>query len=252
VSPPGLQGEQTPSYPTAFTKRVSCDGMAGLDSQAGAGAQVVLVAPSPVCEAGRLRFQAEKYGPTGATGVAERTQAAAGAYAAACVQVGGHPLQRCKRVANRDGRDFGWEMRSRGRFATPTDSPRRDGSPYSHVDVRRESLGFVHRARALFCRAVPNRSVTIRNFRIAVSWWPHPHPHAHAPQVGRASGVPVLDLWTLLQRRGDWRELLVDGLHFSGEGQKEVWAQLHELLDATLPPVRARLADRCSLLAARE
>jgi hypothetical protein len=59
-------------------------------------------------------------------------------------------------VANRNGRDFGWEMSSRGRFATPADFPRRDCSPYSHVHVRRESLGFVHRPRAIFCRPVPN------------------------------------------------------------------------------------------------
>ena len=42
--------------------------------------------------------------------------------------------------------------RPRGRFATPADSPRQDCSPYSQVHVRRESLGFVHRSRSLFCR----------------------------------------------------------------------------------------------------
>jgi hypothetical protein len=41
-------------------------------------------------------------------------------------------------------------------------------SPYSHVHVRRERLGFVYHSRAIFCRAVPNLSVTIRNFCTAV------------------------------------------------------------------------------------
>jgi hypothetical protein len=58
--------------------------------------------------------------------------------------------------------------RSRGRFATPADLPLHDCSPYSHVHARRESLGFVHRSRAILCRPVPNPKVTIRNFSIAV------------------------------------------------------------------------------------
>jgi hypothetical protein len=48
--------------------------------------------------------------------------------------------KRCERVANRNGRDFGWEMSSRGRFATPDDFPRHECSPFSHVHVRRERL----------------------------------------------------------------------------------------------------------------
>jgi hypothetical protein len=42
--------------------------------------------------------------------------------------------------------------RSRGRFTTPADCSRHDHSSYSHVHVRRASLGFVHRPRAIFCR----------------------------------------------------------------------------------------------------
>jgi hypothetical protein len=45
---------------------------------------------------------------------------------------------------------FRWEMSSRGRFATPADFPRHECSPYSHVHVRRERLGFVHRSGADF------------------------------------------------------------------------------------------------------
>jgi hypothetical protein len=50
----------------------------------------------------------------------------------------------------------GGEISSRARFATPADFPRQDCGPYSHVHVRHESLGFVHRSRAIFCpRAKP-------------------------------------------------------------------------------------------------
>ena len=62
--------------------------------------------------------------------------------------------------------------------------------------------------------------------------------------VGDEAGVPVLDLWSLLQRRDDWRELFVDGLHFNDQGQQAVWAALQELLDATLPSVRTALCAR--------
>jgi hypothetical protein len=62
--------------------------------------------------------------------------------------------------------------RSRGRFATPADSPQHD-SPCPHVYVRRERLGFVHRSWTLFCRPMRNLSVTIRSFLLAlVSHWP--------------------------------------------------------------------------------
>jgi hypothetical protein len=44
--------------------------------------------------------------------------------------------------------------RSRGRFATPADSPLHDCSAYSHAHARRESLGFVPRSRT---RAKPSR-----------------------------------------------------------------------------------------------
>jgi hypothetical protein len=42
--------------------------------------------------------------------------------------------------------------------------PPHDCSPYSHVHVRRGSLGFVHRSRTSFCRPAPNPNDAIRNF----------------------------------------------------------------------------------------
>jgi hypothetical protein len=75
-------------------------------------------------------------------------------------------LQGCK---SRESERYGFRVgdRSRGRFAMPADFTLHDGSPYSHVHVRRERLGVVARSSTIFCRAVPNLGVTIRNFCIA-------------------------------------------------------------------------------------
>jgi hypothetical protein len=51
--------------------------------------------------------------------------------------------QRCEQVANRPNRDFGWVTSSRGRFATPADSPRHECSPCRGLHVRRDSLAVV-------------------------------------------------------------------------------------------------------------
>jgi hypothetical protein len=79
-----------------------------------------------------------------------------------------------KEVANRNVRGFGWEMSSRGRFATPADFPLHACSPYSHVHVRRERFGFLPRSRTFLCSPVPNRrvsyaTVTIRSFLVGES-----------------------------------------------------------------------------------
>jgi hypothetical protein len=63
-------------------------------------------------------------------------------------------IQRAKVRIRVNVRVFGWR-RSRGRYATPADIPLHDGSPYSHVHVRRVSLGFVHRSRAFSARVKP-------------------------------------------------------------------------------------------------
>jgi hypothetical protein len=77
------------------------------------------------------------------------------------------PPDTDQKVANRNGRGFRVGARSCGRFA-PADLPRHDCSSYSHVIVRRESVGVIPRSRTIFCRAVPNLNVTIRDFCIAV------------------------------------------------------------------------------------
>jgi hypothetical protein len=94
--------------------------------------------------------------------------------------------------------------RSRGRFATPADFPLHDCSPYSHVHVRREGLGFVHRSRAIFCRPVPNLSaLRFATFsspyvRVFVSLSPRRNRRGQplarnliTPMAAATSGVPL-------------------------------------------------------------
>jgi hypothetical protein len=59
--------------------------------------------------------------------------------------------------------------RSRGRYATPADSPRHDGTPYRGLHVRRWGLGFVHRSRTIIYVApsCQTLNIMIRNFCIA-------------------------------------------------------------------------------------
>jgi hypothetical protein len=61
-------------------------------------------------------------------------------------------MRKLRIVTKSNGRDFGWEISSRGRFATPAGFTRHECSPYQELHARRESLGFVHRSRAVFCR----------------------------------------------------------------------------------------------------
>jgi hypothetical protein len=56
--------------------------------------------------------------------------------------------------------------RSRGRYATPADFPRHDGTAYRGLRVRRWGLFIVQ--GDIFCRAVPSPKATIRDFCIAV------------------------------------------------------------------------------------
>jgi hypothetical protein len=62
---------------------------------------------------------------------------------------------RDAKVANRNAGGFRGGGRSCGRFATRADFPLQDRSPYSHVHVRRESLGFVPRLLPGLCVVPP-------------------------------------------------------------------------------------------------
>jgi hypothetical protein len=68
-----------------------------------------------------------------------------------------------EKVANRNVRDFGWEI-AHGPYATPADFPPHDGTPYRELRARRRGLGFVHHSRT-----VPNPKVTI--FKLCTAVW---------------------------------------------------------------------------------
>jgi hypothetical protein len=77
-------------------------------------------------------------------------------------------VNRWKRLRSELFRIVGGRKSSCGRYATPADFPLLDCSPYRGLHAPRESLGFVHRSRTIFCRSAPNLDITIRNFCIAV------------------------------------------------------------------------------------
>lgn len=59
---------------------------------------------------------------------------------------------------------------------------------------------------------------------------------AEARRVAAASGVPVLDLYRVVQEHPGWeRELLSDGLHFTPAGQHVVFDALIEVLHEEVP-----------------
>ena len=59
-------------------------------------------------------------------------------------------------------------------------------------------------------------------------------------QLGAELGVTVLDLWTDIQRRKDWRECLNDGLHFTPDGNAVVYELLQATIDEALPHLRCK------------
>jgi hypothetical protein len=54
----------------------------------------------------------------------------------------------------------------------------------------RRGFGFVHHSRTLFCRAVPNLSITIRNFFIAVGRTARGHWRGHCELDGQLRRQP--------------------------------------------------------------
>ena len=68
-------------------------------------------------------------------------------------------------VANRDERVFGWEIAHEAVNATPAGFPLHDAGGYTY-DVGVWDLFIIQ--GPIFCRAVPNPNVAIRNFCIAV------------------------------------------------------------------------------------
>ena len=114
--------------------------------------------------------------------------------------------------------------RSRGRFPTPADLPLRECSPYSHVHVRRERLGFVHHSRTIFCRPVPNPTL----LRFAT----------FSRLVSAAAGAPQ-ELYVTVLRRPILRGGGVPQLQAPGGVDPACYFFLKNLLQVTLSAVRA-------------
>jgi lysophospholipase L1-like esterase len=66
---------------------------------------------------------------------------------------------------------------------------------------------------------------------------------AAAVQVAADSGAHVVDLYSAMESAADWRDMLVDGLHFTPHGQRFVFAQLKQVLD-TIPELAADTVPR--------
>jgi lysophospholipase L1-like esterase len=62
-------------------------------------------------------------------------------------------------------------------------------------------------------------------------------PYASAViALGTGLGVPVVDLFSSLQCVPSWQNtLLKDGLHFTPEGSRAVWREVHRVLEKELP-----------------
>jgi hypothetical protein len=89
------------------------------------------------------------------------------------------------KVANRNV-GFSGRGRSRCLFATPAEFPLQHCSPYSHVHVRRDSLGFVHCSRQ-FCVAPCQYSQLLHRCKLAVRRRVHAcrRPVQHALEAQR-------------------------------------------------------------------
>ena len=47
--------------------------------------------------------------------------------------------------------------------------------------------------------------------------------------------VPVVDLWTQLQKQSQWQAFLSDGLHLSDAGNAAVFEQLRDCIETVFP-----------------
>lgn len=65
-----------------------------------------------------------------------------------------------------------------------------------------------------------------------------PYASAVVSLAGRL-GVPVVDLFSSLQRVPSWQSsLLKDGLHFTPDGSRAVGREVHRVLEEQLPQLR--------------
>ena len=57
-------------------------------------------------------------------------------------------------------------------------------------------------------------------------------------KLGSDLGIPVLDLWTELQKQQSWKSHLSDGLHFLPSGSTAVYHLLQAKINEALPHLR--------------
>ena len=61
---------------------------------------------------------------------------------------------------------------------------------------------------------------------------------AAVKKLGSDLGIPVLDLWTELQKQESWKSYLSDGLHFLPSGSTAVYHLLQAKINEALPHLR--------------
>jgi hypothetical protein len=148
------------------------------------------------------------------------------------------------KVANRNGTDFGWEMGSRGSFATPAGFPRHDCSPYSHVHVRRESLGFFL-VRGPFPVA-PRQSLRLLND--SQKKFPRCTPAHHREDAAEDEQQAHLEVPVVALQRAALRTVRtvsVNELHTRGFFQKRVTKRLMQ--DEKHDSPQSEDAQRCKI-----
>ncbi|KAK3282006.1 hypothetical protein CYMTET_10238 [Cymbomonas tetramitiformis] len=64
-----------------------------------------------------------------------------------------------------------------------------------------------------------------------------------AIEVGKETGTPVLDLYAHFTKLPEWKTLLCDGLHFTPEGQKEVFKAVIRAMNSEFPHLQQERVD---------
>jgi hypothetical protein len=104
------------------------------------------------------------------------------------------------KVANRDGRDFGWEVAHAAVSRRP--QPRRDGTLYRGLRVRRWGLGIIQAFSVAPCQTLKSRVATFASL-YAGAWEKKPARKQHsAPTAPKTLVVGVgFPGWRLCRRR---------------------------------------------------
>ena len=63
---------------------------------------------------------------------------------------------------------------------------------------------------------------------------------AAVKQLGKELGLPVVDLWTDIQKQPLWQAYLSDGLHFTSSGNTAVYHLVQAKINEALPHLRCQ------------